>query len=239
MMLLSGDCLTRLPRLKAGSVDLVLCDPPYGKTALLWDEVSRMDRLWQQYDRICKGPVVLMAMQPFTTMLIQSNLKDFRYTLVWDKGKGSNPLLSGKQPMRSHEDIVVFYKKQPVYNPQMTEGTPYKSPRTGGGHTNSIVGADGDRRGFTQNTKDTSKRFPLSVLKYSIHCGSKLHPTQKPVGLMEWLIRTYTNKGGIVLDNCMGSGTTGVACKNTGRKFIGIELDQRYFGIAKERIENA
>jgi site-specific DNA-methyltransferase (adenine-specific) len=238
-MLKLGDCLVELPKLRPKSVSLVLCDLPYGRTALNWDSVLPMGDLWAQYNRICRGPVILTAMQPFTTMLVQSNLADFRYTLVWDKGKGSNPLLANKQPMRSHEDIVVFYRKQPIYNPQMTDGTPYKSPRTGGGHTNSIVGADGERRGFRQNTKDTSKRFPLSVLKYSIHCGSKLHPTQKPVELMEWLIRTYTNPGDTVLDNCMGSGTTGVACKNTGRKFIGIELDPRYFEIAKKRTENA
>jgi hypothetical protein len=236
-MLRLRDCLVEMPKLKAKSVDLVLCDLPYGKTALAWDSVLSMEELWRQYDRICRGPVILMAMQPFTTMIIQSNLKDFRYTLVWDKGKGSNPLLANKQPMRSHEDIVVFYKKQPVYNPQMTDGAPYKPPRTGGGHTNSIVGANGDRRGFVQKTKDTSKRFPLSVLRYSIHCGSKQHPTQKPVELMEWLIRTYTNEGDTVLDNCMGSGTTGVACKRAGREFIGIELNPEYFRIAQRRIE--
>lgn len=239
MKLLHGDCMQLMPRLPSKSIALVLCDLPYGKTALDWDKQLKMEALWKEYDRLACGPVILMAMQPFTTMLIASNMEEFRYCLVWDKGKGSNPLLAKKQPMRSHEDIVVFYKKQPTYNPQMKEGTPYKSPRTGGGRTNSIVGATKDSAGFVQNTQDTSKRFPLSILRHSIHCGSKLHPTQKPVGLMEELILTYTNKGDTVLDNCMGSGTIGVACKNTGRRFIGMESSEKYFTIAKERIEAA
>lgn len=232
------DCFAVLPSLRTNSVDLVLCDLPYKKTALKWDKATLdLKELWRQWNRICTGPIVLTAMQPFTTVLINSNPKDFRYALVWDKGKGSNPLLANKQPMRSHEDVLVFYRRQPTYNPQMKEGAPYKSPRTGGCRTNSIVGAKGDKDGFAQRTKDTSKRFPLSVLKYSIHCGSKLHSTQKPVGLMEELILTYTNKGDTVLDCCMGSGTTGAACAATGRKFIGVEKDESYFNVAKDRIE--
>lgn len=266
--LYNDDCIERMQKLPAGSVSLALVDPPYGKTALSWDTVLPFEDLWAQFNRLVEGPLIVMAMQPFTSQLVMSNLKDFRYTLVWDKGKGSNPLLAGKQPMRSHEDICVFYKKQPVYNPQMTEGAPYSVPRTGGNRNNSIVGngavcekckgtgsvkglalcstchgtwisKGGDREGWHQATKDTSKRFPLSVLKYSIHCGSKLHPTQKPVELMEWLIRTYTQPGDTVLDCCMGSGTTGVAAVRTGRHFIGIELDPRYYKIARERIEAA
>ncbi len=236
MKLYHDDCRRILPRLKTASVDLVLCDLPYGKTALTWDRQLNVAELWREWSRVCTGPVILMAMQPFTTMLIQSNLKDFRYCLVWDKGKGSNPLLANRQPMRSHEDVVVFYKKQPVYNPQMTEGKTYKSPRTGGNHTNSVVGANGVRGSFRQQTKDTSKRFPLSILRYSIHCGSKLHPTQKPVELMQWLVETYTHPGMTVLDNCMGVGTTGLACLRSGRKFIGVEKDAQYFRIAKERL---
>lgn len=237
MRLYNEDCFAVLPRLKAQSVNLVLCDPPYKKTALWWDaQLLDLDTLWKEYARICKGPVIFMAAQPFTTTLINSNSRDFRYVLIWDKGKGSNPLLANKQPLQSHEDIVVFYKKQPIYNPQMKVGTPYKPPRTGGNRTNSIVGATADRVGFRQATKDTSKRFPTSILKHSIHCGSKLQPTQKPVALMEELICTYTNKGMTVLDNCMGSGTTGIACLNTGRKFIGIEKDAHHFLIAQERL---
>lgn len=237
--LYQADCFQILPKLPLASTHLVLCDLPYGKTALDWDRQVDMHLLWALYRRVCVGPVILMAMQPFTSLLVTSNLKDFRYTLVWDKGKGSNPLLANKQPMRSHEDIVVFYKKQPVYNPQMREGKPYNVPQTGGNHTNSIVGLKNNRAGWKQSTKDTSKRFPLSILHHSIHCGSKVHPTQKPVSLMEELVLTYTRPGDTVLDNCMGSGSTGVACINTGRKFIGIENNLNYFRIAKERIEAA
>jgi site-specific DNA-methyltransferase (adenine-specific) len=141
--------------------------------------------------------------------------------------------------MQSHEDIVVFYKKQPVYNPQMTPGVPYKSPRTGGNRNNAIVGVSKDKDGWKQATKDTSKRFPLSIQHFSIHCGSKLQPTQKPVALMEWLIKTYTNEGDTVLDCCMGSGTTGVAALQAGRRFIGVEINPKNFQIAKQRIEAA
>ena len=234
MRLIFGDCLVEMAKLPAQSIDLVLCDLPYGVTACKWDSVIAFEPLWEQYKRLCKGPVVLTASQPFTTELINSNRKDFKYSLVWDKGKGSNPLLAKKMPMRSHEDILVFYKKPPVYNPQMTEGKPYTVPRTGGNRTNSITGAK-DSNGFKQST-DSSKRYPLSIQKFSIHCGSKLHPSQKPVELMEWLIKTYTNSGATVLDNAMGSGSTGVACNNTGREFIGMELDAEYYAIAVDRI---
>ena len=237
--LYNDDCLACLPALKADCVDLVLVDPPYGKTALHWDVELSFEDLWAALRHVCSnGPWVFTAVQPFTTQLISSNLADFRYTLVWDKGRGSNPLLANKRPMQSHEDIVVFYKKQPVYNPQMTVGTPYSVPATGGNRNNAIVGAVQDRPGWRQVTKDTSKRFPLSILKYSIHCGSKLQPTQKPVALMEWLVRTFTNKGAVVLDCCMGAGTTGVAALQAGRRFIGVEINPKNFQIAKQRIES-
>lgn len=235
--LMHGDCLELMKTIPDGSVDMVLCDPPYGVSACSWDHVIDPVKMWGQYNRICNGPVVLTATQPFTTDLINSNRKDFKYCLVWDKGKGSNPLLAKKMPMRSHEDIVVFYKKAPTYNPQMTEGKPYVVPRTGGNRTNSITGAK-DSEGFKQST-DSSKRYPLSIQKFSIHCGSKLHPSQKPVELMEWLIKTYTHEGMTILDNAMGSGTTGVACINTNRKFIGMEKDAEQFEIARSRISLA
>jgi site-specific DNA-methyltransferase (adenine-specific) len=237
MELIQGDCLVEMAKLEDQSVDMVLCDLPYGATVCKWDVVIDPVEMWKQYRRVCRGPVVLTATQPFTTDSINSNRKEFKYSLVWDKGKGSNPLLAKKMPMRSHEDILVFYRKPPVYNPQMTEGKPYTVPRTGGNRTNSITGAK-DSTGFRQST-DSSKRYPLSIQKFSIHCGSKLHPSQKPVELMEWLIRTYTNEGDTVLDNAMGSGSCGVACVNTNRKFIGMENDREYMDIATARIKKA
>lgn len=233
--LIHDDCLEAMKNIPDQSVDMVLSDLPYGSTVCSWDVVIPFEPLWEQLHRVCKGAIVLTAVQPFTTDLIQSNRKNFRYCMVWDKGKGSNPLLAKKMPMRSHEDIVVFYKKPYVFNPQMTEGVPYKVPRTGGSRTNSITGSK-DSIGFVQKT-DSSKRYPLSIQKFSIHCGSKLHPTQKPVGLMEWLVRTYTNEGMTVLDCCAGVGTTGVACIRTNRNFIGIEKDERYCSVAKQQIE--
>jgi site-specific DNA-methyltransferase (adenine-specific) len=264
--LFRGDCLTILPQLSPACAVMTFADLPYGKTKLSWDCQIDLEDLWTGLLGVCpQGPWIFTAAQPFTTTLINSNPEDFRYTLVWDKGKGSNPLLSGKRPMSSHEDILVFYRKQPKYHPQMTDGAPYAVPRTGGNRTNSLIGngsmclvcrgtgsvkgpapcstccgtgivKGSDKAGWRQTSKDTSKRFPVSVLKFSIHCGSKLHPSQKPVELLEWLSRTYTDAGDTVLDPCMGSGTTGIACKNTKRGFIGIELDPRYYKIASTRI---
>lgn len=232
-----GDCLEVLPRLSSASVALVVADLPYGVTACKWDSHIPLGPLWSEYKRLAPA-YVLTATQPFTAALVTSNLKDFRYELIWSKGKGTNPLQANRQPMRSHESVLVFGR--PVaYHPQMTEGKPYKPPRTGGNRTNRIVGANADKPGWVQNTKDTSKRFPLSVLNFSIHCGSKLHPTQKPVALVEWLIKSFTNPGDVVLDNCMGVGTTGIASVNTGRSFIGIEKDPNYFATAQRRISEA
>lgn len=208
-----------------------------GTTKCSWDVIIPFDLLWAQYERIIKerGAIVLFGSQPFTSLLINSNLKMFRYEWIWDKGRGSNPLLSKKQPMKSHENVVVFSKSAAIYYPQMTEGKPYAVPRTGGNRTNSIVGGK-DRKGFRQST-DSSKRFPLSIQKFSIHCGSKLHPTQKPVGLCEYLIKTYTKVGDVVLDSCIGSFTTALACENVGRYWIGIELERKFCIIGKRRIK--
>jgi len=259
-LLLRGNCLALMGQLAPACATMTFADLPYGKTKLSWDCPVDLDDLWAGLRRACPfGPWIFTAVQPFTTTLINSNLKDFRYTLVWDKGKGSNPLLAGKRPMSSHEDVLIFYKKQPKYNPQMADGVPYAVPRTGGNRTNSLIGNNSqcgackgkgcancgdtgivkgsDKAGWKQTSKDTSKRFPVSVLKFSIHCGSKLHPSQKPVEFLKWLVRTYTDPGDTVLDPCMGSGTTGVACADTRRGFIGIELDPRYYKIARERIE--
>ncbi len=235
--MIQGDCIVEMKNIPDKSIDMILCDLPYGTTACKWDTVIPFVSLWEQYKRIIKdnGAIVLTASQPFTSALVMSNIKWFRYEWIWDKAKGSNPLLSKKQPMKSHENILVFSKSQTRYNPQMTEGKPYLIPKTGGNRTNSITNAK-DSKDFQQKT-DPTKRFPLTIQKYSIHCGSKVHPTQKPVSLFEYLIKTYTNEGDLVLDNCMGSGTTGVACKNLNRNFIGIELDSEYFKIAESRIK--
>lgn len=212
------------------SIDAIICDLPYGTTACKWDSVIPFEPLWAQYKRIIKdnGAIVLTASQPFTTALISSNLKDFKYCLVWDKTKSGNFALAKKQPMKSHEDICLFYAKQPSYNPQMEIRG--KIRKKGGG-------LPSDNFGITPTISYNNTYYPKSILTFST--GSRVdhhHPTQKPVALMEYLIKTYTNEGDTVLDNCMGSGTTGVACKNLSRKFIGIEQDASYFEIAKNRI---
>ena len=237
IQLIHGDCLEEMKNIPDGSVDMVLTDPPYGTTACKWDTVIDLELMWEQLRRVIKpnGAIVMTASQPFTSALVMSNVKMFKYEWIWDKAKGSNPLLSKKQPMKSHENILVFSKQQTKYFPQMTEGKPYTIPKTGGNRTNKITGSTKDSDNFIQST-DPTKRFPLTIQKYSIHCGSKLHPTQKPVALMEYLIKTYTSEGETVLDFTMGSGTTGVACQNLNRNFIGIELDETYFNIAKLRL---
>jgi site-specific DNA-methyltransferase (adenine-specific) len=228
--LLQGDCLEIMPTLPALSVDLVLCDLPYGVTARnAWDAVIPFEPLWTEYNRLSRGAVVLTATQPFAAALVLSNPAAFKYEWVWRKQQGTGFLNAKKQPLRSHEQVLVFYRAQPTYNPQMRTGfKPYvcKSGRatTNYGEQVSVV------------TESNGERYPLTVVDFG-YDKNKVHPTQKPVALMEYLIRTYTNPGDTVLDNCMGSGTTGVACVNTGRNFIGIEKDPAYFAIAKERIE--
>jgi DNA modification methylase len=232
-LLLHGDCLDLLPTLEAGSIDMVLCDLPYGTTACKWDSVIPFEPLWREYKRVCKpnAAIVLTASQPFTTALINSNMPDFRYCWVWDKTKGGNFALAKKQPMKSHEDVCVFYGKQPFYQPIMeTRGAVRKK---GGGKAS-------DNFGIVPTVSYNNTYYPRSIIPFST--GSRTdhhHPTQKPVALMEYLIRTYTNPGDTVLDNTMGSGTTGVACVNTGRQFIGIERDAGYFQIAQRRIADA
>lgn len=232
-LLYKGDCLELMKEIPDGSVDMILCDLPYGTTACKWDSVIPFEPLWEQYRRITKpsAAIVLTASQPFTTALIASNMKEFRYCWVWDKTKGGNFALARKQPMKSHEDVCVFYRAQPTYNPEMeTRGAVRKK---GGGKAS-------DNFGIVPTVSFNNTYYPKTIIQFST--GSRKdhhHPTQKPVALMEYLIKTYTNEGETVLDNCMGSGTTGVACANTGRKFIGIEMDEGYFKIAQERIENA
>lgn len=216
------------------SVDMILCDLPYGTTKNKWDNIIPFDELWSAYERVIKnnGVIVLFSDGLFTSKLTLSNTKLWRYNLVWDKQRGCDFLNANIKPLKSHEDICIFYKRKPVYNKQYWYSTPYKRTKNG-----SLSNNYGNRNEAWTESLD-GKRNPLSILSYA-RDSSRLHPTQKPVALLEYLIKTYTNEGDTVLDNCMGSGSTGVACKNTNRNFIGIELDNNYFNIAKERIETA
>ena len=225
------DCLEGMKRIPDKSIDMILCDLPYGTTACKWDSIIPFEPLWGQYERVIKdnGAIVLTASQPFTTVLINSNIKRFRYSWIWEKEQGVNFLMAKKQPLKVHEDICVFSKKQTVYNPQMTEGKPYIS---GKGDSGEVTG-----RVKKVQTKNNGTRYPKSVIQFKRETG--LHPTQKPVELFEYLIKTYTNEGETVLDNCMGSGTTAIACINTNRNYIGFELDKHYCEIANERIQKA
>lgn len=232
MELYCEDCLEVMKQIPNKSIDMILCDLPYGVTRNPWDVPIPLDNLWRQYNRILKdnGAAVLHAQQPFTSALIQSNIVDFKYSFCWYKHQVTNFLNAKKQPLRNTEDIVVFYKRQCTYNPQMRAGkTKYKG--TGGQSSN--YGA------FKKTQYYSDTYYPTTFLDFPTQRYEDGHPTQKPVALLEYLIRTYTNEGDVVLDNCMGSGSTGVACINMGRDFIGIEIDETYFSKAKQRIEAA
>jgi site-specific DNA-methyltransferase (adenine-specific) len=233
--LINADCLEAMRDIPDGSVDMVLTDPPYGTTACKWDTVIPFEPMWEQLKRITKknGAIVLTASQPFTSALIMSNVKMFRHEWVWDKvNKYTGSLQANRRRLRRHEDIVVF-SKAPIqtYNKQWRVGRPYVTTQTKG-HGDYCEG------NMPHTTTNDGKHNPCSVLEIKADNKKELglHPTQKPVALMEYLIRTYTNEGETVLDFTMGSGTTGVACKNLGRSFIGIEMDADYFAAASERI---
>lgn len=223
--------MTLMQDIPDGSVDLILCDPPYGRTDCKWDSVLPFDQLWAEYNRLLKpnGAAVLFGIQPFTTQLINSNRKNFRYCWYWLKNQPTGFTYARYQPMRRVEDVCVFYKKMPTYNPQ------------------GLVVVEKPRRRITKDRKPGAYRipknyeytprftnWPKNVLQFDSERG--LHPTQKPVPLLEYLVKTYTNPGDTVLDNCMGSGSTGVACVKTGRNFIGIEQNSKYYEIAQKRI---
>jgi site-specific DNA-methyltransferase (adenine-specific) len=228
LWLMQGDCLGRMKDIPDGSVDAVICDPPYGTTACKWDSIIPLEPMWEQLKRIIKpnGAIVMTASQQFTSVLVCSNLKDYKYNWVWHKRTSANVGAARFQPLKTHEDIVVFNGK---YKPQMVKG---KMRMRGGKVKNGEANG-----GLPPVYYASDERYPVSVLDIKTERG--LHPTQKPVALMEYLIKTYTNEGDTVLDFTMGSGSTGVACANTGRKFIGIELDLGYFNIALDRIEKA
>ena len=228
-----GDCLEVLPTLDANSVDLLLVDLPYGTTACKWDSVIPLDKLWAEFYRVCtdNAAMVFTAAQPFTTMLAASNLRDFRYEWIWEKPQGTNPMNAKVMPLKSHENVLIFYRKKPTYNPQMWFSTPYGGFSS---ETSKIGEVYGSAKSKHRNNPEGS-RYPKTVLKFKQEKG--FHPTQKPVEMMEYFIKTYSNEGDTVLDCTMGSGTTGVACVNTGRSFVGIESDSSYFAVAKDRIE--
>lgn len=217
-----------------GSVDMILCDLPYGTTQNKWDSVIDLEKLWGQYERVIKdnGAIVLTAQTPFDKVLGNSNLKLLKYEWIWDKKLATGHLNAKKMPLKRHENILVFYKKLPTYNPQMTKGEPYDK---GFGHgKSSNYGSQRD----VSHINATGDRYPTSIIVESnANRQNRYHPTQKPVALFEYLIKTYTNEGEIVLDNCIGSGTTAIAALNTGRFFIGIEKEKEYVDIANKRIE--
>jgi site-specific DNA-methyltransferase (adenine-specific) len=227
---IQGDCLEVMPGIPDKSIDMILCDLPYGTTACKWDQVIPFEPLWKEYKRLIKdhGAIVLTASQPFTSMLITSNLKWFRCEWIWQKSNGGGFLNANKYPLKRHENILVFSGSLPLYYPQKTKGKPYSCRSSSAGETTQDQTVAG---WITDNSGD---RFPTSVLIFSNETG--LHPTQKPVALFEYLIKTYTNEGDLVLDNCIGSGTTAIAALNTGRHFIGIEKEPKYVEIARRRI---
>lgn len=227
-----GDCLELMKNIPDKSIDMILCDLPYGTTACKWDNVIPFDPLWQQYKRIIKdnGAVVLFGSQPFTTYLNISNIEDYRYEWLWIKNNQTGFQLANKRPMKKHEIISVFYNKQPTYNPQGLKAYGKINKR----------GSTGDNWSQMRSNSYTQKwtNYPTQILNFP-YDKNKIHPTQKPVALLEYLIKTYTNENETVLDNCMGSGSTGVACINTDRNFIGFELDENYFNIAQDRLRKA
>jgi len=229
--LMHGDCLERMSDIESGSIDMILTDPPYGTTACKWDSVINFDLMWKQINRVIKenGAVVLFGSEPFSSLLRASNIKNYKYDWVWEKSRFANQMLAKKQPLKIHENISVFYKRQCLYNQQglvevnkvTKQGSRITDNIGGGSRPNSYI--------------QTHTNYPRSILKFK-SAGNTVHPTQKPVELLEYLIKTYTNEGDKVLDFTMGSGSTGVACVNLDREFIGIEMDDKYFNISRDRI---
>jgi len=234
MQLMLGDCLERMKEIPDGSVDLILADPPYGTTACKWDSVIDLPSMWEHLKRVVKanGAIILFAQTPFDKVLGASNIEMLKYEWIWEKTAATGHLNAKKAPMKAHENILVFYNKQPTYNPQKL----YNQPPT-----NSYTKRNGDGECYGKTVEVSgggdTERYPRSVQVFkSDKQKVSLHPTQKPVALMEYLVKTYSDEGETVLDFTMGSGTTGVACVNTNRNFIGIEMNEGYFNVAKERI---
>lgn len=233
LWLMHGDCLERMKEIKSGTVDLILTDLPYGTTECAWDSIIDLQKLWSEYLRVAKekAAIVLTAAQPFTSQLVMSKPDLFRYDWVWEKGNATGFFNAKLMPLRAHESVLVFYRKLPTYNAQKTTGHPRKTAKK------KVVNSECYGKDISLPSYDSTERYPRSVQFFkSDKQKANYHPTQKPVSLMEYLIKTYSNEFDTVLDSSMGSGTTGVAAKNLNRKFIGIELDTGYFDIAKQRI---
>ena len=246
MLLVNGDCLEEMKKLPDESIDLILADLPYGSTKCKWDIILPFEELWNEYKRLIKdtGAIVLFGKEPFSSMLRVSNLDMYKYDWIWVKDTKSNFMQANHQPLNNVELISVFGKgyvreiKDKVmmtYNPQFSEGKEYKLPKVS--KTTDLFGENHKNGVYKHYDRDTSKRYPYNIIQFNMD-KPKVHPTQKPVALLEYLIKTYTNEGEIVLDSCMGSGTCGVACKNLNRNFIGIEKEEKYYNIAKKRLED-
>ena len=244
-MLINGDCLEELTKLEDDSVDLIITDPPYGVTRTKWDNEVDLEKLWYELHRVSKpeSAIVMTSMQPFTSKLIQSNIENFKYEIIWEKSRGSNAVHAKYQPLKVHENIIIFSKLPSAYNkkhfmkyyPQFSEGKPYKYTKT----SNFNEFLRGNKK-FYDSDNPTGKRYPRSVIYFQSDSDKKerkLHPTQKPVKLFEYLIKTYSNIDDVVLDPFAGSGTTGVACNNIDRKYILIEKEKDYYNMIKDRLQ--
>lgn len=237
--LYNADCLEFMKKIPAKSIDMILCDPPYGVTRCKWDKEIDLKQMWTQYERIIKdnGVICLFAQTKFFIKLVNSNERLFRYDLVWDKVLVTGFLNANRQPLRKHEQIAIFYKKQPKYNPQMGIGKPLHGK---GNITKEKIKKNNVYGKFYKTPdfrKGSTEKYPTSILRFQkLHSSKMIYPTEKPIELLEYLIRTYTDENDLVLDNCMGSGTTGLACRNTNRNFIGIEINKDTFELAKKRL---
>jgi DNA modification methylase len=231
----NADCFDVFPFIEDKSIDAIICDLPYGTTACKWDSILPLNELWKEYKRVIKpnGVIILFGTQPFTTTLISSNIKQFRYELIWDKIRSATGLNAKRMPLKTHENMLVFYTEQPTYNPQLTEGKPFdKTKYNGQLELPNVTGG-----GVKISKKNEGTRFPVSIHRYSQNWRrqEQIHPTQKPVELIEYLVKTYTNENDMVLDNTCGSGTLNLACLKLNRKSIGIEKEKQYYDVAVRR----
>ena len=236
------DCLVGMKRIPDGSVDMILCDLPYGTTACAWDTIIPFEPLWKQYERVIKdnGAIVLTGQEPFSSHLRMSNIKGYRYDWKWDKVVGSNFVNARRMPLKVYEDVMIFYKRQPTYNPKMTlrEKGKFRVSGKNGNISNRVNGVKQLSGVTSDKMKYPTNKIEINRLEKELNSRFVIHPTQKPVALFEYLIKTYTNEGDTILDNCMGSGTTAIACMNTNRNYIGFELDKTYYEKSLERIKN-